>query len=343
MTLLHGEPLLRGEPVKIIATEEHMATAEVIDAWSRLGLESRDPGVAYHQIGDIAKRLLDLSKDRIALMDEAGVDVQVLSLTTPALHDLGAESVDIARRVNDTLAEAVARHPDRFEAMATLPVARPEAAAAELERCIVELGFTGAMLCGRVGEHHLDHPDFAPIFEVAGRRSVPLLLHPRVVPEGVRTAWFSGFGDRVEMALAGYAIGWHLDAGIQFIRLLLSGLFDRHPDLPVLLGHWGELVLYYVDRLRALDAVSELAHPLDTYLRRNVYLGASGMFSAEHLRRARGVVGPDRLLFSADFPYQYRPERQARAFIENCGLGGEELTNFASENWCRLRDAILRC
>ncbi|PRX10913.1 UNVERIFIED_ORG: hypothetical protein BCL66_103323 [Martelella mediterranea] len=317
-------------------------TAEVAEAWHALGLESRDPGIAYHQVGDIGTQLLDLSEGRIALMEEAGVDVQVLSLTTPALHDLGAESVEIARRVNDALADAVARHPDRFEAMATLPVARPEAAAMELERCIVELGFSGAILAGRVDERNLDHPDFAPLFKVAGKRRVPLLLHPRVAPDGVREAWFSGLDAEVEAALAGYAIGWHLDAGFQFIRLLLSGLFDRYPELPVILGHWGELVLYYVDRLRALDRVSGLKRPLEDYLRRNVYIGVSGMFSDEHLRRALGVVRADQLLFSTDFPYQYRPGREARSFLENCGVSGPELEGFASGNWCRLREAILR-
>jgi len=328
--------------MKIIATEEHMATHEVAEAWHALGLEARDPGVAYHRVGDITKRLLDLSAGRIALMDEAGVDVQVLSLTTPALHDLGPDSVDMARRVNDLLAEAVQRHPDRFEAMATLPVAQTEAAARELERCIVDLGFSGAMLCGRVGDRNLDHPDFTAIFEVAGKRHVPLLLHPRVAPDGARRNWFVGLGDQVEAALASYAIGWHLDAGFQFLRLVLSGLLDKYPGLPLILGHWGELVLYYLDRLVALDRVSSLDHPLETYLRRNVFLGASGMFSSEHLRRAAGIVGPERLLFSSDFPYQYRPGNQARAFIESCGLTGRDLEGFASGNWLRMTAAILR-
>ncbi|WP_102224280.1 amidohydrolase family protein [Acidimangrovimonas sediminis] len=328
--------------MKIIATEEHMVTPEVAGAWGALGLAARDPGVAYHGVGEIETRLLDLAEGRIALMDEAGVDVQVLSLTTPALHDLGAESIDMARRTNDVLAAALRRHPDKFQAMATLPVAAPEAAAEELERCVTALGFSGAMLCGRVGARNLDHPDFAPVFEVAGRRRIPLLLHPRVAPDAVRTAWFSGLGDQVEAALAGYAVGWHLDAGFQFLRLLLSGTFDRYPDLPIILGHWGELVLYYVDRLRALDRIAGLQHPLETYLRRNVFLGASGMFSVEHLRRAIGIVGPERLLFSTDYPYQYRPGREARAFVETCGLTGEALEGFAHRNWQQLTDAILR-
>ncbi len=319
-----------------------MVTPEVAAAWHQLGLEATDPGVAYHHVGDIERRLLDLADGRIASMDEAGIDVQVLSLTTPALHDLEHGSVDVARRVNDALAEAVQRHPDRFDAMATLPVWDPEASARELERCVAHLGFSGAMLCGRVGSRNLDHADFSPIFEVLGERKVPVLLHPRVAPSGVREAWFAGLGDQVESALAAYAIGWHLDAGFQFLRLLLTGIFDRFPNLPVILGHWGELVLYYVDRLKALDRVSGLEQQLDAYLGRNVFLGCSGMLSSEHLRRALGIVGPERLLFSTDYPYQHRPGKAARLFLEATGLEKRDLENFASGNWLRLKSRIVR-
>jgi predicted TIM-barrel fold metal-dependent hydrolase len=328
--------------MRIIATEEHMMTAEVAQAWQALGLEVSDPGVAYHGVGDIGPRLLDLSERRIADMDAAGIDVQVLSLTTPALHDLGPDSVDMARRVNDAMAAAIMRYPDRFEAMATLPMACPEAAIQELERCIAELGFSGAMLCGRAGARNLDHPDFAPVFDLAGRRRVPLLLHPRVAPDGVRNAWFHGLGDRVEMALSGFAIGWHLDAGVQFLRLLLSGLFDRNPDLPIILGHWGELVLYYVDRLQILDRVSGLQQPLEAYLRRNLYLGASGMLSHEHMRRALGIVGPERLLFSTDYPYQAVSREVICTFLDGSGLPDEQRGRFAAGNWDLLTSQIIR-
>lgn len=331
-----------GDIMKIIATEEHMMTAEVAQAWHALDLGASDPGVAYHEVGDIGPRLLDLSERRIADMDAAGIDVQVLSLTTPALHDMGPESVEMARRVNDAMAAAIARHPDRFEAMATLPLASPEAAATELERCIVELGFSGAMLCGRVDARNLDHPDFASVFDLAGRRRIPLLLHPRVAPDGVRNAWFSGLDEQVEMALSGYAIGWHLDAGVQFLRLLLSGVFDRNPDLPVILGHWGELVLYYVDRLRSLDRVSGLGQSLETYLRRNLYLGTSGMLSHEHMRRALGIVGSERLLFSTDYPYQAVTREVISAFLDGSGLSDDQRGSFAAGNWDMLTSQIVR-
>ena len=321
--------------MKLIGIEEHFLTAEVRDAWQKLGLAAMDPSVAFHS-GAIEHRLLDLADQRLALMDETGLDVQVLSLTTPSLHDLGAESVGMAMRINDALAQAIARHPTRLQAFATLPVAQPEAAARELERCIESLGFTGTMLCGRVGERHLDHPDFAPIFEAAARLGVPILLHPRTPPMAVREAYYSGFNPTMDAAFATFGLGWHYDAGIQFIRLLLAGTFDRLPGLQMILGHWGELVLFYAERLAAMDRFTGLAHPVATYLRRNLYVTASGMFLPHYLQRAAAVVGHERLLFSTDFPYQYRSGRDARRFLETCGLSAADRAAFAHGNWLRL-------
>ncbi|MDB5846783.1 MAG: amidohydrolase 2 [Rhodoferax sp.] len=325
--------------MQLIGIEEHFLTAEVHEAWKAVGLEATDPSVAFHA-GPIGARLLDLAEQRIALMDETGLDVQVLSLTTPSLHDLGAESVGMAQRINDTLAEAVARHPTRFQAFATLPVARPDEAALELERCVKSLGFTGTMLCGRVGERNLDHPDFWPIFQSAENLGVPILLHPRTPTMAVRESYYSGFRPEVDAAFATYGLGWHYDAGIQFIRLLLAGTFDRMPRLQLILGHWGELVLFYAERLAAMDRVSGLDHPIATYLRRNLYVTASGMFLPHYLARAAAVVGHDRLLFSTDFPYQYRPGADARKFLETCGLSGPEQAAFAHGNWLRLTGEV---
>jgi predicted TIM-barrel fold metal-dependent hydrolase len=321
--------------MKLIGIEEHYLTADVRDAWDAVGLAGTDPSVAFHS-GEVERRLLDLADDRLALMDETGLDVQVLSLTTPALHDLGRESVDLARRANDAVAQATARWPDRFQALAALPVAAPEAAALELERCVRTLGFTGAMLCGRVGDHNLDHPDLRPVFESAATLGVPVLLHPRTPTPATLSAYYSGFTPEVNAAFATYGLGWHYDAGIQFIRLVLAGTFDRLPNLQVILGHWGEVVLFYAERLAAMDRVSGLAHPIGTYLRRNLYVTASGMFSPDYLARAAAIVGTDRLLFSTDYPYQYRKGRDARRFLLECGLDGPDKAAFAHKNWERL-------
>jgi predicted TIM-barrel fold metal-dependent hydrolase len=321
--------------MKLIGIEEHFLTADVRDAWSEIGLELTDPSVAFHS-GAIEKRLMNLAEERLALMDETGLDVQVLSLTTPALHDLGPESIDLARRINDTVALAVALHPDRFQALATLPVGSPEQAALELERCVTTLGFKGTMLCGRVGTDHLDHSRFHPIFACAAALGAPILLHPRTPPSAVRDAYYSGFNPVVDACFATFGMGWHYDAGLQFLRLILSGTFDRLPELQVILGHWGELVLFYAERFARMDQVAGLQRPIEAYFRDNLYVTASGMFLPHYLARAVEVVGTDRLLFSTDFPYQYRPGADARRFLEHCGLDPQATAAFAHGNWTRL-------
>lgn len=324
-------------PFKLIGIEEHYLTERLRDAWNAIGLAATDPSVALHS-GEVERRLLDLADERLALMDETGLDVQVLSLTTPALHDLGKDGDDLARRANDAVAATIARRPDRFQALAALPVGAPEAATRELERCVRTLGFKGTMLCGRVGDRNLDHPDLAPIFEAASALGVPILLHPRTPAMAVRSTYYSGFTPEVDAAFAMYGLGWHYDAGIQFVRLMLSGVFDRLPGLQVILGHWGEVVLFYIERLAAMDRVSGLDRPIATYLRRNLYVTASGMFSPAYLKRAVTIVGMDRLLFSTDYPYQYRPGNDARRFLAGCGLDEAEKQAFAHGNWQRLTD-----
>lgn len=269
-------------------------------------------------------------------MDETGLDVQVLSVTTPAMHDLGVVSIDVARRPNDVAAAAIERHPNRFQALATLPVAFPNESARELERCVKTLGFKGLMLCGRVGDRNLDDASFAPIFETAAALGVPVLLHPRTPDPTMRKVSYSVFSPEVDNTLAQYGLGWHYDAGMQFVRLVLSGIFDRLPNLQVILGHWGEVVLFYVDRMKSLDQVSGLKHPIAHYLRRNLYVTGSGMNDPTYMVRVTEIVGADRLLFSTDYPYQYRPGGEARRFLNECGLEGAEKSGFASENWLRL-------
>lgn len=325
--------------MELIGIEEHFLTPEVRAAWDALGLEAVDPSIAVHS-GETEGRLLDLAENRLALMDENGLDVQVLSLTTPSLHDFGPESVDVARHTNDALAAAVARHPTRFQALATLPMAMPEEAALELDRCVRTLGFKGTMLCGRVGTRNLDDPSLFPIFQSAEALGAPILLHPRTPDMAVRSAYYSGFKPEVDAAFSMYGLGWHYDAGIQFVRLVLSGTFDRLPGLQVILDHWGELVLFYAERLAAMDRVSGLTQPIATYLRRNLYVTASGMFLPHYLERAAAIVGTDRLLFSTDFLYQYRPGRDARRFLEGCGLAGSAKAGFAYGNWTRLTGSL---
>jgi hypothetical protein len=236
-------------------------------------------------------------------MDESGVDVQVLSVTTPALHNLEPEeSLILARRTNDLVAATIAKYPTRFQGFATLPTAAPEDAALELERSVQHLGLAGAMLCGRTRDKNLDHPDFLPIFETAARLGVPLFVHPQIPQRAVREAYYSGFGDSIDAAFATFALGWHYEAGIQFVRLMLAGVFDKHPDLQIILGHWGEVILFYLERLNALARVAPLPRPVADYIRKNLYVTASGMWSQSYLQRTLELVGPERIVFSTDYP-----------------------------------------
>ncbi|SFS21120.1 hypothetical protein SAMN05421771_4048 [Granulicella pectinivorans] len=325
---------------KLIAIEEHFLTADIRAAWaaSSIGQE----GTSGFDRGEMETRLDDLGEHRIALMDESGVDVQVLSVTTPGLHNLEPEeSVDLAVRTNDLLAATIAKHPTRFQGFAVLPMASPADAAMELERSVTRLGLSGTMLCGRTRDKNLDHPDFRPMFATAARLGVPVFIHPQMPQRAVREALYSGFGDLVDTAFATFGLGWHYEAGIQFVRLVLSGIFDEHPGLQIILGHWGEVVLFYLERLVALSRVTKLGRPLAEYVRENLYVTPSGMWSQSYLQRTLESVGHDRILFSTDYPYQYRPGAPGRAFLEGAALSPQQREMFAHGNWERLTGAAL--
>jgi predicted TIM-barrel fold metal-dependent hydrolase len=323
---------------KLIAIEEHFLTDAIRKAWaaSPIGQD----GMEALDRGEIEQRLDEIGDIRLAAMDESGVDVQVLSVTTPGVNNLEPdESVSLARQTNDALASTIARCPSRFQGFAMLPNAAPESAARELERCVHQLGFAGAMLYGRARDKSLDHPSFRPIFESATRLSVPLFIHPQVPQRAVRDVYYSGFGDPIDTSFAAFGLGWHYEAGIQFMRLVLAGVFDAFPDLQIILGHWGEVVLFYLERMASLAQIAKLQRPVAEYFRRNLYVTSSGMWSDTYLQRTVEIVGAERILFSVDYPYQYRPGRQARAFLERVPLSTQEKESFAHGNWERLRAA----
>ncbi|MEZ2347841.1 amidohydrolase family protein [Terriglobus sp. RCC_193] len=327
--------------MKIIAIEEHFLTAEIRAAWaaSAIGTE----GTSAFDRGEVEARLDDLGEGRIVLMDESGVDVQVLSVTTPALHNLDVEvSVPLARHTNDLLAAAIAKYPDRFQGFATLPTAAPDEAALELERAVQELGFHGAMLCGRTRDRNLDHPDFLPMFGMAEKLGVPMYIHPQIPQQTVRNTLYGGFNDMTDIAFATFGLGWHYEAGIQFVRMILAGIFDKHPQLQMILGHWGEVVLFYTERLKNLSRVQTLQRPVLDVMRENLYVTPSGMWNELYFRHAVDVVGIDRVLFSADYPYQYRPGGAPRQFLEQLSISTEDKAKIAYGNWERLTSSHAR-
>ena len=323
--------------MRLIAIEEHVLPVDVRDAWAAAP-PPHDPVSAIADIGETGERLADLGEGRLALMDDQGVDVQVLSLTTPGLHNLEpGPAVELARRTNDLIADACARRPDRFEGFAALPTPDPDDAPYELERAVRELGLKGALLCGRTRDRHLDHAALRPTLAKAAELGVPLFIHPQTPAPVVREASYSGIGERADLALAAFGLGWHYEAGLEWVRLVAAGVFDELPDLQIILGHWGEVALFYIERTGAvLDRALDLNRSLADCARRNLYVTGSGMWSEGYLQRCLNIVGPERVLFSTDFPYQYRRGGEPRRFLESVKLDDATRDGLAHGNWERL-------
>ena len=324
--------------MKTIGTEEHFVTDEVVAAWSRLDPDAHDDAQASVPPGEMGERLREVGERRIAEMDAAGLDIQVISLTAPGLHSLPADDATrLQAETNDHIAELVGAHPDRFQGFATLAMPAPAAAAGELERAVTKLGLNGALLFGRTGERNLDHPDNWPIFEAAASLRAPLYIHPQLPQPRVRAAMYSGFDEAIDNAFASFGIGWHYETGVQFLRLALAGVLDRFPELQVLLGHWGEVVLFYLDRADGLAMQAQLPHSFSDYVRRNAYITAGGVYSQRYLRWAVEVVGVNRILFATDYPYRPGPDRGVDHFLQSTGLDRADQERIAAANW----DAIV--
>lgn len=297
-----------GDDSELIGIEEHWTHDGIDRALRSLPPARADDSLVLNDHGDAAARLADLGEGRLATMDGQGVGRHLLSLAPPGTQGIAApDAIALSRDANDVAAAAIDARPDRFGALATLPLADPAAAAAELERA-AGLGLTGAMVYGRVGDVPLDDPRFDDVWTVAERLRQPVFLHPQIPPRAVRDAAYRGLGDPADLALATFAWGWHLEAGTAALRLMAAGVLDRHPGLRLILGHWGELLLFWHQRADGLARAAGLDRSITEYLRENVWITASGMLDPALLRHALAVTTPDRILFSTDYPFQ-RPTR----------------------------------
>ena len=329
--------------MKLIGLEEHFVTKDVLAAWKTLDPKWQNVALAESDGGENERRLLDFGAERLAAMDAAGVDVHVLSLTAPGLQSLEPDTATALQTAsNDLIAETVRSNPERFQGFATLATPDPAAAARELERAMTKLGLNGAMLFGRTRDRNLDHPDNEPSFEAAAALRAPLYLHPQASVPAVRQALYSGFGEPVDGAFATHGLGWHYEIGVQIVRLILAGVFDRYPNLQVITGHWGEVVLFYLDRIDSLARVAKLERPISDYFRRNVSITPSGIWSPRYLRWAIEVLGAERILFSTDYPYLLTTDGGARRFLEEADLSDTDKAAIAHGNWERLVADIRR-
>ena len=284
----------------------------------------------------IAALVLDVGENRLRGLDEAGIDVQVLSLNTPGLERVPAtDALPLAREINDELAATIAQHPTRFAGFATLPTLDPQAAAAELERAVRQLGLKGAMLHGQPADGVLDDSQYWDIFAAAEALDVPIYLHP-AAPAPDTLALYQGNPE-----LVGPLWSFTVDAATQAMRLIVSGVFDRFPKLTIILGHLGETLPYLLGRLdsrwqfyagkrRAREKPSH-------YVRNNFLVTTSGIFYDPALLCAIAALGADRVLFAVDFPYEQN--KVGATWLDAAPLSAEERQKVAylnAEHWLHL-------
>jgi predicted TIM-barrel fold metal-dependent hydrolase len=314
--------------MRLIAIEEHFQASVLRHLAQQSGFD-RAMGVDNPMAKRLAK-LDDVGAGRLADMDAAGIDFQVLSQTVGPMPDPDAVT-ELAREANDELAKAIAAYPDRFAGFALLPMADPLAAAAELERAVSELGFKGALVSGTEHGRFLDDRFFWPVFESAEELGVPIYLHPAEPPGAVRSAYYAGLPPATAQMLATAGWGWHVETGLHSLRLILSGVFDQFPGLNLIVGHMGEALPFMLARSsRNLTPVSGLRRPVEDYFLENFYITTSGMFAYPPLLCLLLVVGADRVIFSVDYPYSTNEE--GRAFIDGAPISPADKEKIAHGN-----------
>lgn len=286
----------------------------------------------------IISRICDIGKGRIAEMDSAGIDVQVLSLGSPGIEQLSAkEAPSVARYVNDKLADAVKKYPTRFVGFASLPVITPDKAAKELERMVTKHGFKGAVINGHIQERYLDDSYFWPVLECAEALGVPIYLHPTPPPQAIIKASFTGnFSPQVTSALSVGGWGWHIETAVHIIRIVLSGAFDKYPNLQFIIGHMGETIPFMMPRMDSVmkPELTKLKFPMSTYLRKNLSYSFSGFFNIPCFLDLLFQVGIKRIVFSIDYPFA--PMEAGLLFLNQLPIAPEDKELVAHVNAERL-------
>lgn len=294
-----SEISLRDQDLRFIGTEETFSTRELMVLNDRLFLE--DTGLA------------EIGPRRIAAMDEARINVQILSAHTPGVQNVpGQEGIDFAYRLNKLLVDGpMVTYPGRFQAFATLPLQNPEASADELERAVREDGFLGCLTNGIIGKKFLDHPDFEPVLARAEALDVPIYIHPGLPPDEVFQIYYSNMRPEYQkeyqdQVLSISAYGWHQEVVTQCLRMITSGVFDRFPKLQIIIGHMGEGLPFFYKRI--VDKMSEVTEdsldkPFEQYFHDNFWFTTSAFFQDELLDLLLKYISVDRVMFATDYPF----------------------------------------
>lgn len=305
---------------KRIATEEAFATRTQLNLFRKLLADGfDDPGFRSlwgfylespsERARFIVERLQNLGAERIADMDASGIDMQVLSLTSPGVQVFDAATANaLARDSNDELAAAIARHPTRYVGLAAAAPQDPAAAAKEIQRGVTQLGLRGVIMNSHTLGERLDNPKFWAIFEAAEALDVPIYLHPNSPPRDMIQPY-------LEAGLDGAVFGFQAETGLHMLRIIVAGVFDRFPKLKMIIGHCGEALPFWLYRIDYMYGAAARAnrHPHlpklkrlpGDYLRENVYVTNSGVAWAPAIMLCHQVMGPDHTLYAMDYPYQF--------------------------------------
>jgi hypothetical protein len=319
--------------MRIVALEEHVTIAAFSDE-----LERSAPAERGGRSGASRRDALeDIESARLPSMDENGITLQILSVPGPGAVLLTPEAgPDYAKRYNDALAAVVRKHPGRFTAFAHLPSTAPEAAADELERTVREHGFRGALLSGMVKDKFLDDPSFAPLLARAEALDVPIYIHPGVPPPAVRNAYYDGYNPQVSSVFATAGFGWHAETAIHVLRMVLSGTFDQHPRLKIIIGHMGEGLPTMLARCDDFlsQRITGLPRSVSQTILDHVTITTSGFFSFPPFLAALLTFGADRILFSVDYPFSRNDI--ARKFLDDLPVSPDDKEKIAHGNADRL-------
>ena len=308
--------------MRTIALEEHFLPADV----------AADAGIDPASLRGRLDELSDAGERRLAVMDAAGVDVQVLSVPIGDVPHLGEDrAIAISRELNDRLAAVVRGRPDRFAAFASLPMRAPRSAAAELTRAVSELGLVGALVVGQTHGTFLDEPDMAPVLRAAEELAVPIYLHPAPPPRAVFDAYFSGLAPAVAASLSTSAWHWHVETGMHVLRMAAAGTFDRFPGLQVIVGHMGENLPFSLGRAdERLNPVTGLPGTVVDTLHEHLWITTCGYETTPPLQCALAVFGAERMMFSVDHPYG--DSSRATGFLADAPLSPGDRERIAHGN-----------
>ncbi len=327
--------------MRVVALEEHFTVPELVKRIDPAVVKAR--GFIPRQMPKDRANPMDLVKEigevRLKSMDDTGITLQVLSNTGPG-PDLvpGPDGVAMARAMNDYLADACKRHPDRFAGFAVLPLCSAEACAAELTRCVDELGFLGALVNGTTEGRFLDDPVYDDLLAQAVKLDVPIYLHPHIPPPSVLKAYYAGLTDGASRLISTAAWGWHQETAVHLLRLVLAGTLDKHPKLKIVIGHMGEMIPVMLARMDAVSSldIGHLQRKISETVLDQTWITTSGIFTQPPFLAALQTFGIDRIMFSVDYPYA--PNQAGRRFLDQVSLSPSDKVKLCHAN----ADALLK-